>query len=112
MERMKVKYKEISSEVYELKEDNEGKLSAAEGQKLWANFRKYATNDEFRSLYKKTMPAISSFEDKLKENNDQNQRIQEMIRRVDETICIKADRTALKEYKDYCEISFMTKSDN
>ena len=41
-------------------------MTNKEGLKLWANFRKYAQYDELRDLYRKTLPAISSFEDKLK----------------------------------------------
>lgn len=42
------------------------------------------------------MPEISHFEDKLKENNDHNVKIDEMMRRFDAVICEKSDRLALK----------------
>ena len=39
------------------------------------------------------MPAISGFEDKLKENNDHNLKLDTMMRRMDEVICKKADKS-------------------
>ena len=96
----------------ELNSELETKLTNKEGLKLWANFRKYAQNDELRELYRKTLPAISSFEDKLKENNDYNERIDETCRRMDEVICNKADRMALKELREYCAENYISKNAN
>ena len=88
------------------------KLSAKEGQKLWANFRKYAQYDELKDLYRKTMPAISSFEDKLKDNNDHNDRLDVMLRRIDEVLCNKADKQQLKEFREDVSQTYVTKTDN
>lgn len=98
------------AEVHELRTENELKLSAKEGQKLWANFQDYAKYTELKNLYDKVMPAISSFEDKLKSNNDRNIRIDETVRRIDEVICIKADRSNLKEFKVHVTDNYMAKS--
>ena len=103
IDRMRRKQEEASGAIAELRAETDLKLSAKEGQKLWANFRTYAKYDELRELYRKTLPAISQFEDKLKENNDFNERVEEMMRRLDEVLCSKADRTSVKEFKDYCE---------
>jgi len=103
-DRMRRKTDENNHALVEIRVETEGKLSAKEGQKLWANFRKYAQYDELKDLYKRTMPAISSFEDKLKEANDHSDRVDEIIRRLDETICAKADRNSIKEFKEYCEM--------
>ena len=35
-----------------------------------------------------------------------------MCRRMDEVICNKADRTALKEFREYCGENYISKSDN
>lgn len=95
-----------------MRAETELKLSAKEGQKLWANFRSYAKYDELKELYRKTLPALSSFEDKLKENNDFNERIEGVMQRLDEVLCSKADRTSVKEFKDYCAEEFITRKDN
>ena len=91
-DRMRRKTEENVHQIIEIKSETDGKLSAKEGQKLWANFRKYAQYDELKDLYRKTMPAISSFEDKLKENNDHNERIDQMMLRMDTVICAKTDK--------------------
>ena len=112
IDRMRRKSEETTLSINELRQESDTKLSAKEGQKLWANFRKYAQYDELRELYRKTMPAISSFEDKLKENNDHNERVDMMCRRLDEVICSKADRATLKEFKEYCAEYYISKTDN
>ena len=86
-DRMRRKTEENIHAMIEVKSETDSKLSAKEGQKIWANFRKYAQYDELKELYRKTMPAISQFEDKLKVNNDHNDRIDMMMRRMDEVIC-------------------------
>lgn len=58
------------------------------------------------------MPEISAFEDKLKQNNDHNEKIDVMMRRLDEVVCQKSDRQALKEFRDFCDITYMSKSDS
>lgn len=58
------------------------------------------------------MPAISSFEDKLMVNNDHNERIDVMMRRLDEIICNKSDRVSLKEFRDFVETNYITKEEN
>ena len=58
------------------------------------------------------MPAISSFEDKLKENNDHNDRLDVMLRRIDEVLCNKADKQQLKEFREDVSQTYVTKTDN
>ena len=108
-DRMRRKTDENVHALIEVKSEQDQKMSAKESQKLWANFRKYAQYDELKELYRKTMPAISSFEDKLKKNNDHNEKIDEMMRRLDEVICSKSDRQALKEYREYVTENYLTR---
>ena len=42
IDRMRRKQEEASGNIAELRAETDLKLSAKEGQKLWANFRKYA----------------------------------------------------------------------
>ena len=53
------------TEITEVKNNMDSKMTNKEGQALWANFKKYAHYAELKELYKKTMPAISKFEDRL-----------------------------------------------
>ena len=112
LDQMRKKTQDVNVQIRELTSELETKMTNKEGLKLWANFRKYAQYDELRDLYRKTLPAISSFEDKLKQNNDHNERIDETCRRMDEVICNKADRTALKEFREYCTDNYISKNAN
>lgn len=58
------------------------------------------------------MPAISKFEDKLKENNDHNERIDHMMRRVDEILLLKSDKEYVKEFRTLVEVKYITKDEN
>ena len=58
------------------------------------------------------MPEISKFEDKLKENNDHNNKLDMCIRRIDEVICTKTDRNTMKEFREYVDKQFITKVEN
>ena len=109
---MRRKQEETSHGLIEVRSEIDDKMSAKEGQKLWANFRKYAQYDELKELYKKTLPAISNFEDKLKENKDHNDKIDLMMRRLDEVLCLKSDKDALKEFRTFVEAQYITKSEN
>ena len=109
---MRRKTEENIHSMIEVRSETDSKMSAKEGQKLWANFRKYAQYEELKDLYKKTMPAISGFEDKLKVNNDHNDKIDMMMRRMDEVICQKSDRQIVKELREHIEKTFITKNEN
>ena len=111
-DRMRNKTDETINSLVECRQELDKKMTSKEGQKLWANFKKYAQYDELKELYRKTMPAISSFEDKLMENNDHNERVDQMMRRIDEVLCQKADKTLVTEFRDYSDRSFCTKKDS
>lgn len=107
--RMRDKTDETVHSLIDIRSEVDLKMSSKEGQKLWTNFRKYAQYDELQELYRKTMPAISSFEDKLQQNNDHNERLDKIIKRIDEVLCQKADKSFVKEFKDYSEHNYATK---
>ena len=96
----------------EMKAATDEKLPMSEGKKIWANFRKYAHYDELRELYKKTLPEISKFEQRLQDNNDFNERIVAMIQRLDTIICDKSDRQVIKEFREFVEKSYITRDEN
>ena len=96
----------------DLKNDLEKKLSHEEGRPLWANFQKYAVYDDLRDLYSKCLPAISSFEDKLIEYYNEQDKVNMMLRRFDEVICEKATRTEHRELQNLVELEFLTKKEH
>ena len=59
-------------------------MSSKEGLKIWSNFKKYAQYDELKDLYRKCLPAISGFEDKLRTFMTDLEKIHVMMRRFDE----------------------------
>jgi len=62
---------------------------------LWANFNKYAVYTDLQDLYSKCLPSISSFEDKLYEYHHEIIKSTQMMRRFDEVLCQKANRSEL-----------------
>lgn len=50
-QRMRDKAEETMQTLTEIKGDVDKKMSSKEGQKLWANFKKYAHYDELKDLY-------------------------------------------------------------
>ena len=111
-DRIRRKTEEQNIHLNELRQEQDAKMSSKEGQKLWANFKKYAQYDELKDLYRKTLPAISSFEDKLQANNAHNERVDAMLRRLDEIICTKSDRSALKDFRDLVESHYISREEN
>ena len=48
----------------------------------------------------------------MKVNNDHNERIDMMMRRMDEVICQKSDRQIIKELREHIDKTFITKDEN
>ena len=66
-DRIRRKNEENGRKIVEVAADIDLKMSSKEGLKLWSNFKKYAQYDELKDLYRKCLPAISGFEDKIKQ---------------------------------------------
>ena len=66
-DRIRKKNEENVRSINETKGEIELKMSSKEGLKIWANFKKYAQYDELKDLYRKCLPPISMFEDKLRQ---------------------------------------------
>ena len=56
------------------------------------------------------MPAISKFEDRLKEFMTEKIKADKLMRRFDEVLCQKADKTLLREMKQDFTKEYATKS--
>eukprot|EP00352_Strombidinopsis_acuminata_P001186 CAMPEP_0176346568 /NCGR_PEP_ID=MMETSP0126-20121128/6324_1 /TAXON_ID=141414 ORGANISM="Strombidinopsis acuminatum, Strain SPMC142" /NCGR_SAMPLE_ID=MMETSP0126 /ASSEMBLY_ACC=CAM_ASM_000229 /LENGTH=76 /DNA_ID=CAMNT_0017694147 /DNA_START=577 /DNA_END=807 /DNA_ORIENTATION=- len=70
--KLRNRIQECQNEIKEAHKEIDKKVDHEEGMKLWKNFNKYAFIDEFQALYKRVVPAISSFEDKLKVFRDEH----------------------------------------
>ena len=112
IERLRKKNEANGTRIMEVSEAVDSKMSSKEGLKLWSNFKKYAQYDELKDLYKKCLPAISGFEDKLKIFMVELNKFELMIRRIDEVMCSKADKTKLKEFINEVTSTYITKDDS
>jgi hypothetical protein len=65
--------------------------------KVWEQFEKYALYQDLRDLYAKVLPPLSTFEAKMDAMQVGYDQSKEMIRRYDEIISDKANKTAIKE---------------
>ena len=72
------------------------KLDYEDGKKLWRHFSRYAEYDDLKDLYKKVMPEILKFEDRLFEFQSDREKYGEIIKRFDERIAYKADKNAIE----------------
>jgi restriction endonuclease S subunit len=58
------------------------------------------------------VPSISSFEDKLQQYRNDQQKMQHIIRNFDALICEKANKDTVSKLEIYCNDSFALKSEN
>lgn len=77
------------------------KTDASETRKVWDQFSKYALYQDLKDLYNKVLPPLSTFESKMDEMSDSYEQSKEMIRRYDEIMSDKANKTAIKEIYEY-----------
>lgn len=75
------------------------KVTSKEGQEIWANFSKFAVYDDLRDLYQRCIPAISSFEDKIKLQKDELAKYNAVLIRFDEHLTAKAAKVHLDDLK-------------
>ena len=87
------------------------KVASKEGQEIWANFSKFAVYDDLRDLYQRCVPAISSFEDKLKLQKDELTKYQEILIRFDEHLTAKSAKVHLEEFKTVVRNNYLLRND-
>lgn len=87
-------------------------MKSEEGINLWANFSKYAVYDDLKDLYTRCVPAISSFEDKVKKIRDEMAQMTVILRGFDGLICEKASKEGLKALIRFCNETYILKEEN
>jgi len=75
-----------------LSADLSKKMGREDNQRIWLNFDKYAQISDFKELYKKVVPEIKKFEDRLQGFAADQFKMEQMIRRFDEVVSEKASR--------------------
>jgi hypothetical protein len=88
------------------------RLTADEGKMIWANFQKFAVYSDLTDLYNKCLPSISSFEDKIYEYHSELIKTNQMMRRMDEVLSMKCNRTELKDFQQEAKYLYCTKDEN
>jgi len=87
-------------------------MPITEGKKIYDHFKKYATYKDLKDLYKKTVPAISGFEDKLSEYYTEIEKTKLIMARFDEVLVNKANKEAILILRDYVNDEFARKDAN
>lgn len=87
-------------------------MSVEEGQKIWANFAKFAIYDDLRDLYHRCVPAISAFEDKLQDVRNELKQFEYVIKDFDGKICDKASKETVKKFTTYADNTYIQKAEN
>ena len=90
--------KEHSGTLKSLESGLETKCSADDINKVWLEFQRYASYDDLRDLYNRTVPAVSSFEAKIKLVRDEVAKFEYSILRFDELILDKASKKNVKDF--------------
>jgi predicted nuclease with TOPRIM domain len=88
------------------------KMPMTEQKKIYDFFKKYAQYKDLKDLYKKTVPEISKFEDKLAEFYTEVEKMKMIMTRFDEVLVNKANKEALLILKDFINDEFARKDAN
>ena len=87
-------------------------MPMSESKKIYDFFKKYAQYKDLKDLYKKTVPAISSFEDKLSEYYTEQEKMKLIMSRFDEVLVNKANKEAIVILRDFVNDEFARKDAN
>ena len=78
----------------------------SEGQKIWRNFQRFADYEDLKELYRKVIPEISKFEERLIEFQIQFEKNAAIICNFDRDIALKADKLQVENLYDYLDGRF------
>ena len=73
------------------------KLELEEGHKIKDNLKRFAEYDDLKELYKKVIPAISSFEQKMMEYKSGYEHTENIILEFEKILLKKANKSYLDE---------------
>ena len=57
----------MNKDINNIKRDLMTKMDHIDGKKIWKHFQRFAEYDDLKDLYKRTMPEIMKFEERLME---------------------------------------------
>ena len=76
------------------------RLNKKDGQQIWRYFRRFAEYDDLKDLYKKVIPQLAKFEQKIIDCQSELNQTALIIRQFDENISSKAEKHAINELYD------------
>ena len=84
-------------------------MNKNEGVAIYKALKEYCKYSELKELYNKVNPAISRFEDRLKEFHTEKLKSDEIMKRFDEVLCEKADKILFKELRSDIDLNYASK---
>ncbi len=73
------------------------KTDKVETERQWEEMKKYALYNDLKDLYGKVIPPLAGFDAKMDMMSQSYEQSKEMIRRYDEVLLDKANKTSIKE---------------
>jgi hypothetical protein len=73
------------------------KTDKVETERLWQQMQQYALYQDLKDLYAKVIPPLAGFDEKMDNMAAGYEQSKEMLRRYDEVLTEKANKTAIKE---------------
>ena len=77
-----------------------------DGKRIWRHFQRFAEYEDLRDLYKKCIPEISKFECRILDFNDELQKCQFVLRKFEEILMQKAEKTVTNALYRYIDENF------
>ena len=84
-------------------------MTVSDGKRLWRHFQRFAEYEDLRDLYRRCIPEILKFEQKLIDFEQNQSKLNLIMRSFDEFITLKADKISINELYKYCDESFTIK---
>lgn len=88
------------------------RITVEEGRKIWQYFSRFAEYQDLKDLYKKVIPEIAKFEQKMINYETEVAKMNMIMRRFDETLSLKANKTVIDKLQEYMDNTFTTKEDH
>ena len=86
------------------------RITKKEGQRIWQHFDRFAEYSDLKDLYAKCIPELAKFEQKIIDYEGELRKLELIIRKFDETLSIKCNKTVVDKLYEYIANTFATKA--
>ena len=87
------------------------KFDVTEAKKIWDYFQRFAEYSDLKDLYGKCIPELAKFEQKMINQQNEFQRMEEVIARFDQHLTTKASKMNVSELRDFVDANFVKNDD-